>query len=118
MLDSNDSEIKALVIANHGTVYKEVKSATTGILFLGTPHQGSNLADFAASLLEPLQRLTPVVDAELLKNLRTDAPQLFEISRDFWAEYADLDIVCFYEKEKRKGLISDTLVCMHSGVIR
>jgi hypothetical protein len=111
LLYSNNSEIKALVIANHGTVYKEVKSATTGILFLGTPHQGSNIADFAASLLAPLQQLTSLVNTKLLNNLRTDAPQLFDMSRDFWAEYADLDIVCFYEKEKRKGLISDTLVC-------
>ena len=89
------------MVANHGLEYKDIKLSTAGIIFLGTPHEGSDVAGYGALLLQPFQNLTSKVDTELVKSLSTKSRQLHDLSRDFWAEYMDLDIVCYYETETR-----------------
>jgi len=71
-----------------------------GILFFGTPHQGSREADLgtiAANTLNVLPFLP--VNKKLIKSLKRDKGGLSEISEDFVNSLrgGHLFVVCFYE---------------------
>ena len=71
-----------------------------GILFFGTPHQGSKEADLgtiAANTLKVLPFLP--VNKKLIKSIKRDKGGLSEISEDFVNSLRDghLFVVCFYE---------------------
>ena len=80
-------------MANHGDTFKDIKMATAGILFLGTPHQGSSAAEYGMWLARALGN-----DTTLLETLKKNSPTLQEVAQDFEASYSNVDIVCFYEK--------------------
>jgi hypothetical protein len=87
--------VKALVLANHGDKYKDIKLSTAGILFLGTPHSGSDsvtkgkwIATIAGN------------DTTLLESLKSGSTELFHIAHDFASASKDLITVCYYEKRK------------------
>ena len=84
---------QALVVANHGPKYLDVKISTAGVVFLGTPHQGSGLADMATFMATIKQN-----DASLVKSLQTTVPELLNLSRDFAQSYPDLNVMHFYEQ--------------------
>ena len=69
--------------------------STTGIIFLGTPHQGSDVAVYGAWLAQAVGH-----DKTLLESLKTNSPTLHDIARDFETSYVNVDIVCFYEDKK------------------
>ena len=64
-----------------------------GILFLGTPHQGSSAAEYGMWLARALGK-----DTTLLQTLKKNSPTLLEVAQDFDASYSNVDIVCFYEQ--------------------
>ena len=72
--------------------------ATAGILFLGTPHQGSSAAEYGMWFARGLGN-----DTTLLETLKKNSPTLLEVAQDFEASYSNVDIVCFYEE--RDGLM-------------
>lgn len=72
--------------------FSDISSSVAGIIFLGTPFQGSN----AAGLGSFIARLGGF-DSTLLKLLQKDNPELHKLSRNFWSGYGHLDILCFYE---------------------
>ena len=79
--------------------------AIAGILFLGTPHQGSSAAEYGMWLARALGN-----DTTLLGILKKNSPTLLEVAQDFEASYSNLDIVCFYEqKDGQMGI----RVCLH-----
>ena len=86
------SSPQALVLADHGNTFRDIRLSTAGIIFLGTPHQGSEAAVYGVWLAQVMGH-----DKTLLESLRTNSPALLEIARDFEASYSNVDIVCFYE---------------------
>lgn len=80
-------------MANHGETFKDIRMATAGILFLGTPHQGSSVAEYGTWLARALGKNTT-----MLETLKKNSQTLHEVAQDFEASYSNLDIVCFYEK--------------------
>ena len=84
--------MQALVLANHGDTFKNIRMATAGILFLGTPHQGSSAAEYGLWLGRALGN-----DTTLLETLKKNSPTLREVAQDFEASYSHVDIVCYYE---------------------
>ena len=64
--------------------------ATVGILFLGTPHQGSSAVEYGMWFARALGN-----DTTLLDTLRKNSPTLLEVAQDFEASYSNVDIVCF-----------------------
>lgn len=64
----------------------------SGIIFLGTPFQGSSVAVFG-------KRLAQVTggNLSLLELLQKDNPNLHSLSKDFCDSHQDWDFVCFYE---------------------
>ncbi len=81
-------------MANHGDTFKDIRMATAGILFLGTPHQGSSAADYGIWMARALGNKNTM----LLETLKKNSPTLHEVAKDFEASYSHVDIVCFYEK--------------------
>lgn len=79
-------------MADHGDTYRDIRLSTAGIIFLGTPHQGSEAAVYGVWLAQ-----VRGLDKTLLESLKRNSPALHDIARDFEASYGRLDIVCFYE---------------------
>ena len=79
-------------MADHGDTFKDIRLSTAGIIFLGTPHQGSDAAVYVVWLAQVAGR-----DKTLLESLKRDSPALYGVARDFEASYSKADIVCFYE---------------------
>lgn len=79
--------------------------ATAGILFLGTPHEGSSAAEYGMWFARGLGN-----DTTLLEILKANSPTLLEVAQDFEASYSNVDIVCFYEE---KDGFMGIQVCLH-----
>ena len=81
------------MIAVHQQVFNDLRLSIAGIIFLGAPLQGSDIAIFG----KWLGRLVGL-DTALLESLQKNCTNLHALSRDFWGSYSDYDLVCFYEK--------------------
>ena len=86
------SSPQALVLAVHGNTFRDICLSTAGIIFLGTPHQGSDATVYGVWLAQAAGH-----DKTLLESLRKNSSALHDIARDFEASYSTSDIVCFYE---------------------
>lgn len=94
------------MLADHGDTYRDIRLSTAGIIFLGTPHEGSDAAIYGVRLAQAVGH-----DTALLESLTKNSTALYGIARDFEASYSDTDIVCFYEtKDKAYGPLK-TQVC-------
>ncbi|KAI5810664.1 Alpha/Beta hydrolase protein, partial [Pyronema omphalodes] len=76
-----------------------IAAAARGIVFLATPHRGSDTANnvVVGTLAKVL-----AVRQDLLIALRMDSRQLNEIDNEFRTNYENLDIATFYETKKTK----------------
>ncbi|KAH6694361.1 P-loop containing nucleoside triphosphate hydrolase protein [Leptodontidium sp. MPI-SDFR-AT-0119] len=88
---------QALVIAIHQQQFTDVQLSVAGIIFLGAPFQGSDVASIGTWLAQ-----ISGLDSTILKLLEKESPSLYALSRDFWGSYGDWDLVCYYEKNKAK----------------
>ncbi len=94
-------------MANHNEIFKNLRLSVAGIIFLGTPHQGSDAAGYG----KLLARVTGC-DTTLLESLTRHSQVLHEIAQDFETSYHTADIVCFYEE--KHGLLG-VKVCMNES---
>ncbi|EXK25027.1 hypothetical protein FOMG_18285 [Fusarium oxysporum f. sp. melonis 26406] len=98
---------KALIIAHNGSeVYAPILKATTGIIFLGTPHRGSDLVPWGI-LLSNLVGVTSIgknIRKELLRTLNKDSDMLMEISSQFLQRATSLKIMSFIEQQVESPL--------------
>ena len=88
------SSLQALILTDHGNAFKDIRLSTAGIIFLGTPHQGSDAAAFDTWLAQVAGH-----DTTLLESLKRNTSCLHAIARDFEASYSDADVVYFYENQ-------------------
>ena len=88
---------KALVIANHGNVFADIRVSTAGMIFLGVPTQGCDAARLGAWAQRAIGN-----DQPLLRTLQTASEDLLTLSRDFWTSYGSLPITCFFESSDSK----------------
>ncbi|KAJ4355425.1 uncharacterized protein N0V89_003441 [Didymosphaeria variabile] len=72
--DSADSSVAKL---------RRVEEATAGIVFLGTPHSGSDLAPFATAIGSLLKFFRKRVNDDLLSVLQRDSPVLLDLEKWF-----------------------------------
>lgn len=76
--------------------YKKIISAISAILFLATPHRGTNLADILNRILQTTLVSTP---KKYISELSTDSFTLQKLNEQFRHVAPKLDIVSFYETQ-------------------
>ncbi|KAH7397431.1 hypothetical protein BKA66DRAFT_454343 [Pyrenochaeta sp. MPI-SDFR-AT-0127] len=91
--------------ANAENHLRRFEKHTAGIVFLGTPHGGSDLASFAKSVGKCLRLVGKRVNTDILDTLRRDSQVLLDIEDWFghWRrrrneDHKALQITCFYEE--------------------
>ena len=105
---------QALVLASNRSDCEDIRSSTTGVVFLGTPHEGTTIAQWARFLA-----MIKGNDNKLLEQLQPKAEMLYELSHDFASGYKHLNTVCFYEKLSKLyagGTLDCTIVGQRSAV--
>lgn len=89
---------QALIIARLRDEFSDLQKAISGVVFLGTPFAGSDLASFRKWCNSFLAEMVDI-DTRVLKLLDKNSSTLFQLSRDFWGAYQSWDIICFYENQ-------------------
>jgi hypothetical protein len=103
-----------LIIArNESHLYPEFNTSVSGILFLGTPHQGSPSATYVSILSQianifiigtQTSRLMGQMRTELLHSLQTNEKELLHIAQDFRVHTSTLHLASFIEQKNMRGL--------------
>jgi hypothetical protein len=102
---------KALILAEHESPYTEVYESTRGLIFFGTPHQGSNIATYTATLVSIANAVTAKPPADLLQSLRRNSGLLIKLNKDFLLreQARHYGVVSFYET---KPMVLWNVVCL------
>ena len=85
-------------MAHEENVHRESLSATHAIMFMGVPHDGTEVATLANSIVK-VAKLFYNLNRTSLKALRRDSRQLQEISRSF-SFLEGFDIITVMESER------------------
>lgn len=95
---------QALLTASIDQQYLLISQHTQGVVFMGTPHRGSDLAKWG-SLLATIAKvafLSP--KKEFLDNLHKNRKELIELSEDFIKIAAKYAFKSFYEENRVRGV--------------
>ena len=87
------------MLASNRPKFQNIKSFTVGIVFLGTPHGGTDLAGYASFIAKLKGN-----DHTLVESLKSSDENLLALSHDFAFGYRDLSIMCFYETMQTRYL--------------
>lgn len=87
------------MLASNRPEFQNLKSFTVGVVFLGTPHRGTDLARYASLIAE-----LKANDSTLLQSLKSSDEHLLALLQDFAFGYRHLSIMCFYEKVQNEYL--------------
>ncbi|KAJ5958775.1 NACHT and WD domain protein [Penicillium vulpinum] len=88
---------KAYIIGKTDDQYSDMISQTYGIVFLGTPHRGSNLAHILNNVL----RTIPITSTKIyVSELERGSTSLADINEQFRNMCGDLELVSFHETLK------------------
>ncbi|KAH4026319.1 hypothetical protein HBI70_022150 [Parastagonospora nodorum] len=118
---------KALVLAHENKpAYADVLSAVSGVLFFGTPHRGSQVAEIGSVVgkivnlcvrASQMARLTGSMREDLLFTLGLDAQALNELAESSRNRMENLEVVSFYETQTMQGF-SDLIVERSSAIMQ
>ncbi|KAI5459563.1 hypothetical protein BGZ63DRAFT_254666 [Mariannaea sp. PMI_226] len=92
---------KALVMAHENSQdFGAILDSTKGIVFMGTPHRGSDLIPWSLMLANVINHvpLRKKMHKALLRNLNSNSDMLMEISRQFLHRSSGLKIMTFTEQ--------------------
>lgn len=98
---------QALVLAHDATdFYGSILDSTKGVIFMGTPHRGSELVPWTMVLSNLVNVATSGrgIRKSLLRNIDRDSEMLGEISRQFTHRAAKLKIMSFVEQQAEPPL--------------
>ncbi|KAG6361575.1 hypothetical protein INS49_009802 [Diaporthe citri] len=93
---------KAIIRAHERDRYHDLLQSVHGIMFFGTPHRGSSLANWSTVLgnVASYASLGSKTNWKLSQHLQTESGQLQEISKSFVDRAKTLQIISFYETDK------------------
>lgn len=104
---------QALVMAHHSETEKvrKVCLSTIGLMLMGTPHMGSDLAAWS-NLMDKLSRLfnTPMSNSFLRSNVSSSDENMAQLQIEFFQIVRErhsgqkIEIISFYEQLSTKGI--------------
>lgn len=110
---------KALLVAHVDEVhYKNILDSTTAVLFLGTPHGGSDFAALAKPLIDiahiVLPKIWGTVRKDLVASLERNGSELLELSGQFRSivDKENIQVFSFVEQD-RHPLLSSRVCSVH-----
>lgn len=97
---------QALILAQDERYYVSIYNSLQGVIFFGTPHQGSSLAAYATILTRIPLIFANKPSPKLLEALRRDSDALKKLTEDFRKHHGEkpYNIVTFYETRTMKGM--------------
>jgi hypothetical protein len=105
--------------------FPAVQGATKGIIFLSTPHRGSNSAKGPKVLADVLNNILSLGSgsfgsfrSDLLEALSKDSSELKTLAIDFRKRAVDIKIVSFYETDATPPLRDKVIEPFHEGPFR
>jgi hypothetical protein len=90
--------------------YKSIEKNTIGIVFLGTPHQGSNKATYGKVLANLAAIASHGPASPLIDTLRMNSDSLARLNSDFRVQLPNYQVVSLYEM--RRTMPFSTLVSL------
>ena len=89
---------KAILLHQSSGEGKAIRNSIVGIMFMGTPHCGSDLANFGSAFANIASTVIEMPKL-LLKTLSKNSSALYDISREFATVTSDLNLklISFYE---------------------
>ena len=88
---------QALVWANTEPQYQTLKDHTLGIVFFGTPHRGSEMANYGKTLANVATGVMHKPRSKLLNALQSNSDTLMRLTSTFKFRAPDMEIMTFYE---------------------
>lgn len=100
---------KALVHARLDSTYEAIRTATYGIAFFRTPHQGGNYAGLGDIAVSIARRLLRNPKNTFLEALKGDSLFADDLVKDFRQQLEDYYVLSFYESlsMKKLGVVSE-----------
>ena len=100
---------KAYVLGQHDEHYRKLIQAVSGIVFLSTPHRGSNLAEVLNRILAAC--IFAFSPKQYIAELGINSPTLQEINEQFRTLAPSVSIISFFETLKTPIGPSQVMVC-------
>ena len=87
-------------MAQQDHYYEDILTSTTAVVFFGTPHRGSAIADRGRAIGEAANAffLVPAVRNDLIESLSLGSEKLAVLFESFCKQLDYLKIVTFYER--------------------
>ena len=98
--------IQSLFQASIEQRYNSISESTVGIIFLGTPHRGSEKATYGTILSNIATSVLNRPPSRLINALRTNSEALMRLTTDFRFQLPKYQIYSFYEMKPMKPLSS------------
>lgn len=104
----NTDRFQALVLAHESSRYTNILQSTKAIVFFGTPHSGSEHADFLSILIGIVNTMESIsmvrhtfgkTRQDLVDMLKPRSTELENLSISFTHRTKDIEIVSFYEEK-------------------
>jgi hypothetical protein len=100
---------QALFYARIDSRYTPIQESTLSIIFFGTPHRGSQVANYGKVLDRVAHAALRKPPSKILDALQKNSDELYKLSTDFQFQLPRLQIVSFYESKPMTG--GSFLVC-------
>ncbi len=102
--------IKALLLARIEHRYESIYQQTIGITFFGTPHRGSEIADYGGVLAKIATTIMHKPASKLVQALKSNSDELVQLTSDFRHQIPKYSIVSFFEL-KPMGIPNSLVSC-------
>ncbi|KAN0067445.1 TPR-like protein [Elaphomyces granulatus] len=107
---------QALFQARIEPQYQVISEATVGIIFLGTPHRGSEKASYGKVLAKVATTVMHKPAPALVNALRANSDALMRLTTDFRFQLPQYQVCSFYEMKPMR-IFSSLIVEKHSSVL-
>ncbi|KAN0066955.1 vegetative incompatibility protein HET-E-1 [Elaphomyces granulatus] len=107
---------QALFQAKIEPQYQMISDVTVGIIFLGTPHRGSEKASYGEVLAKVATEVMHKPAPALVRALRANSEALMRLTTDFRFQMSQYQVCSFYEMKPMR-IFSSLIVGKHSSLL-